>query len=181
MQGGIYSSITIEGGHMFDSEHNFQSALYINYKGYNGGATQYRGLIIGDGKNKMDYVFVKDVAKAAYLASKSSKIDGDYIVGSGMPLTLNEIVASVAKSINTSVIPFHIPKFIALPISYIALWVFKLSGIKPIFFPNRVRVMTRNCYFNIERARRELNYKPTVSFGEGTKLTGGWLLKNKLI
>lgn len=136
---------------------------------------------IGNGKNKMDYVFVKDVARAAFLASKSNASKGDYIIGGGEPLTLNEIIKDVSASINSKILPIHIPILPALILSYISLWISKVLMIKPIFFPNRVRVMTRNCYFNISKAKKELKYSPLFSFKEGTRITAKWLIENKLI
>lgn len=136
---------------------------------------------IGSGRNKMDYVYVKDVARAAYLVSKSKKITGDYIVGGGKPLTLNEVVYYVSKSIGTKVFPLHIPKTIALLVSYLVLWISAILRIKPMLFPNRVKVMTKNCFFNINKAKRELGYQPHFSFGKGTEFTAKWLLENKLI
>ncbi len=136
---------------------------------------------IGDGKNKMDYVFVKDVALGAYLAAASNKTHDDYIIGAGKPITLNEIGLVVSESINSKVIPIHIPKIVGFFISYLVLWISNLLKIKPLFFPNRVRVMTRNCYYDITKAEKELKYKPLFSFEEGTKLTAKWLVENKLI
>ena len=136
---------------------------------------------IGDGKNKMDYVFVKDVAKAAYLAAISLQTKADYIIGCGNPITLNEIVFYVAKSINTTVPFLHVPKSFAYLMSFIVEGVSKLLRIKPMLFPARVKVMARDCYYDIGKAKKELNYKPLFSFEKGTKITGEWLMENNLL
>lgn len=136
---------------------------------------------IGNGRNKMDYVFVKDVARAAYLAQKSRNKTGDYIIGCGIPISLNEVVSYIAKSINTSVPNLHIPKDIAILLSYIVKLVSVILGIKPILFPQRVKVLTTNCYFNIAKARKEIKYHPKFSFENGTCLTAKWLLASNIL
>ena len=136
---------------------------------------------IGDGKNKMDYVFVKDIVRGARLAELSTKRKGDYIIGNGKPLTLNEVVRNVSQSIKTSVFPIHIPKTLGLALSYLTQYGGKIIAKRSPLFPDRVKVMTSNCYFNIEKAKRELNYAPKTSFEEGTRITGDWLTKNGLI
>lgn len=136
---------------------------------------------IGDGKNKMDYVFVKDVARAAYLAQKSKLKIGDYIIGSGTPLTLNQVVYYVASSINGSVSSLCIPKSLAIFLSYIVKFISKIIGIKPILFPQRVKVMTTDCYFDISKARKEIDYIPIFSFEQGTYITAQWLLEKGLL
>lgn len=136
---------------------------------------------IGNGKNKMDYVFVKDVVRGARLAELSSKKNGDYIIGGGKPLALNEVIANVSKSIKTNVFPIHIPKSLGLALGYLMQYCAKIICKRSPLFPDRVRVMTSSCYFNIAKAKKELNYIPRTSFEEGTKITGEWLIKNKLI
>lgn len=136
---------------------------------------------IGDGKNKMDYVFVKDVVRAARLAELSNKKSGDYIIGGGKHLTLNEVVKNVAESISVKAPSIHIPKNVGLALGYLMQYCAKIIGKRSPLFPDRVRVMTSNCYFNISKAKKELNYVPKTSFEEGTKITGQWLIKNKMI
>lgn len=136
---------------------------------------------IGNGKNKMDYVYVKDVARAAYLAAFNKRTSGDYIIGSGNPLTLNEIAYYVAKSMNTVVINLHIPKTFAMILSILVKYISDLLGITPILFPQRVKVLTTDCYYNISKAKKELNFKPEIPFEEGSRLTSKWLYENKII
>lgn len=136
---------------------------------------------IGNGKNKMDYVFVGDVVRGARLAQLSNNKEGDYIIGAGKPLTLNEIVRCVSSSINAWVIPLHVNKSLGLSLSYALSVVGKLIGVRFPLFPSRVKVLTSNCYFNTSKAEKELNYHPQISFEEGTKITSKWLIVNDLL
>lgn len=136
---------------------------------------------IGDGENKMDYVYVKDVVKAAHLAQLSRSQASDYIIGAGRAILFKEVVRYVAESINQDVSKLHIPRSIGLGLSYLTQFAGKVLGIRSPLFPSRVKVMTSNCYFNTAKARKELKFKPKVSFKEGTRVTGKWLLENGVI
>ncbi len=114
--------------------------------------------IVGDGKNKLDYVFVKDLVRAARLAEKSKKRESDYIIGGGAK-SLNEIVSDLCQKTNSWIIPFHLPKFIAIIISHIT----SILGLP--LYPGRVNAMTSNFYFNLSKSKREIKYKPIKGFG----------------
>jgi nucleoside-diphosphate-sugar epimerase len=91
------------------------------------------------------------------------------------------MIKLIAKSINQKPPRLRIPKYVGLIASYILETCGKIIGVKSPLFPARVRIMTMNYYYNIEKARREVNYNPQTSFEKGIKLTGQWLLKNKLL
>jgi nucleoside-diphosphate-sugar epimerase len=119
--------------------------------------------IVGNGKNKLDYVFVKDLVRAAKLAEKNKKRVADYIIGGGAK-SLNEIASDICQKTNSWIIPFHFPKNIALFISYFT----SILGLP--FYPGRVNAMTSNFYFDLNKARKEIGYKPEINFKESINL-----------
>jgi len=139
-----------------------------------------RGLFfhIGSGRNKMDYVYAADIARAARLAELSKLKNEDFIIGGGKPLSLNEIVRTVAESIDKRVPNYHVPKIVALGLSYAMKFTSSFTGLRLPLFPDRVRVMTANCYYDIGKARKMLGYKPHYTFEKGAALTGKWFLEN---
>ena len=136
---------------------------------------------IGNGDNLMDYVYVKDLVKGARQAQLHKSKMNDFILGAGKPITLNEVINSVAKSINEDVPNWHISKNIVLPLSY-AFDIFGhiLNNSMPLF-PNRVKVLTTSCYFNSAKAKKQIGYQPETSFLEGTRITGRWFIKNNTL
>lgn len=136
---------------------------------------------IGDGDNLMDYVYVKDLVSGVYLAAINKRMSGDYILGSGKPITFNKIVGTVARNVGERPPNFRVPKSVGLFASYLVKHPFKLIGKTPPLFPERVKVMTTNCYFNISRAEREIKYNPKYSIEKGIKLTADWLKKESII
>ncbi|MDO8610132.1 MAG: NAD(P)-dependent oxidoreductase, partial [bacterium] len=138
-------------------------------------------IMIGNGLNKMHYVYVGDLVKAARLAELSNKKTGDYIIGGEKPTTLREIVNDIAESIDEKVPNFHIPKNLALVLSYGLDFAGRLVGISSPLFPSRVKTMTTSYYYNIKKAKKEIGYKPEVSFKEGAKITGKWYLDHNYV
>ena len=54
-------------------------------------------IIIGNGKERFDFINVKDCALANLLASKSKKFNSCYNVGTGNATSLNEIASLLLK------------------------------------------------------------------------------------
>ncbi len=96
-----------------------------------------------DGEQRKDYVFVKDVARANLLAIERG--DNDlFCVGTGRPVSVNEIYEELAK------LTHYQPEITRAP---------KRPG--DIYL----------AYFNANKAERVLGWQPTVSFEEGVKAT----------
>ena len=144
------------------------------YKAINSG----KFLMIGNGQNKMHYVFVTDLVAATYLAGNSKHKNGEYIIAGPQPTQFNLIAKYVAQSINKSIPNFSISRSVALCIAYIFELVNKITGIKLPLFPSRVKTMTTTYYYDISKAKSELGYKPEIDFKKGAAITGKWYLEN---
>jgi len=100
-------------------------------------------IIFGDGEQTRDFVHVKDVAKAIIKALDSDNASGIYNVGSGVAITINDLA--------------HL--------------VLKLAGkenVEPIHEPPRQGDI-KHSQANINRAKMELGYNPSVSLEEGIR------------
>ena len=133
-----------------------------------------RFMLIGNGQNKMHYVFVKDLVTATYLAAKQRRATGDYIVAGPAPNTFQEIVSEVATSIDHPVPKLSLPTPVAMLIAHIFELLGKLFNFSPPLFPSRVRTMTTTYWYDISKAKKELKYRPAVPFSTGAEITGKW-------
>lgn len=100
-------------------------------------------IIFGDGEQTRDFVHVKDVAKAIIKALDSDNASGIYNVGSGVAVTINDLA--------------HL--------------ILKLAGkenVEPIYGPPRPGDI-KHSQANINRAKKELGYNPSVSLEEGIR------------
>jgi len=67
-----------------------------------------RPLILGDGKQSRDFIYVDDVVEANMLALASDK-HGVYNVGTGRAVNLNEVVAMLNSKLGTKIEPMREP------------------------------------------------------------------------
>lgn len=131
-------------------------------------------LMIGSGENRMHYVFVKDLVSGARLAELSSKKNGEYILAGPEPTPFKEIIEEVALSINMHINPIRLPIALALAVSYICQAISFITGISLPLFPSRVRTMSTEYWYKIDKAKLEIKYLPKVSFRQGAAITGKW-------
>ena len=108
-------------------------------------------LVNEDGKQRRDFVHVRDVAKACRLALEVPEAAGEvFNIGSGSNYSVLEIAEQMARVLGKSEIE---PEIVG-----------------------KCRVGDiRNCFADISRARSILGYKPSVSFHDGLVELAGWL------
>ncbi len=135
-------------------------------------------LQVGNGKNKMHYVYVQDLVDATILAAKSKIPNGEYIIGGVDAPTLVEVVTCVSASISKAAPKGRLPLVLALPIAHVCAVFNSLFGLHLPLFPSRVRTMVTPYYYNISKAKKEIGYSPKISFKKGTRITGNWYLEH---
>ena len=114
-------------------------------------------LIFGDGSTSMDFVYVRDVAKANVLALLSDVTDESFNIGNQRETSLKELLEILLKVNNSTLEPKFMPE-------------------------NTVNPVSRRLA-DISKAKRLLGYEPTVSLEVGLKLLSDWYFekqKNKL-
>ena len=110
-------------------------------------------LIYGDGSTSMDFVYVKDVAKANILALESEVSDEVFNVGFQRETSLKELLIIMLKVTKSNLIPEHKPDNTINPVS------------------KRIA--------DISKANNLLGFKPTVSLEEGINELYNWYLEIK--
>ena len=116
-----------------------------------------RPFIFGDGRQLRDYVYVEDVATANMMGTEkiqelnrrdpSSPDDLAYNVGTQKGSSVNLIYQSLAQITRFKMPPYHAPER---------------------------KGEIRRIYLDIEKAERELKWKPTLDLREGLKRTVEW-------
>jgi len=66
-------------------------------------------LILGDGTQTMDFVYIEDIARANLLAAKSSVTDEVFNVASGVETSLNDLAASLLQVMGSNLKPEYGP------------------------------------------------------------------------
>jgi nucleoside-diphosphate-sugar epimerase len=106
-----------------------------------------RPTVYGDGRQTRDFVFVKDVVQANLLAMESDVRNGVFNVGTGVPVTLNELIGKIGGLAGRVVAPLHSPAR-----------------------PGDIR----HSVSDITRIRDALGYRPRYGLNRGLKETLEW-------
>lgn len=107
-------------------------------------------LVFEDGKQMRDFVSVQDIVQCCLLAMERSGGDGMALnVGSGEPISIREVAATLADALETDVPPELTEKYRAGDI--------------------------RHCFGDISAAKKHLGYQPRVRFAEGVRDLVSWL------
>lgn len=108
-------------------------------------------LIIEDGNQTRDFIFVDDVVRANLKALYNKKSDFEvFNIGSGRPITIRQVAKELIKLSGKELKP---------KINYI----FRKGDV-------------RHCFANIDRAKQLLGWQPRVSFEAGVKKMYNWAL-----
>ena len=105
-------------------------------------------LILGDGNQTMDFVYIDDVARANVLALKSDLGDEVFNIASGTETSLNELAATLLKVMG--------------------------SHLKPEYGPERTVNPVSRRLADVSKAERLLGFRAQISLEEGLKRLVKW-------
>ena len=145
-----------------------------------------RLLIIGNGKNLIDTVWVENAAKAHILAldklEPGARIAGKvYFITNGEPRSIKAFLNFVMDIYGLPPVKRHVPRWLA----YVVGWLFETAYNKlklksePLVTPFVVEEMTQSHWFNISNARNDLGYNPDITVDEGARIYKEYLRKTR--
>jgi UDP-glucose 4-epimerase len=105
-------------------------------------------LVLGDGLQTMDFVYVEDVARANVLALASEVSDEVFNVATGVETSLNDLAAALARAMGVRVTPEYGPE----------------RKVNPV--PRRLA--------STEKARAQLGFTASVTLDEGLSRLVNW-------
>ncbi len=113
--------------------------------------------IIGDGKNRMSFVHVDDVADAFRKAIRKGK--GAYII-SGESLLQEEVYAAAAQQLGVPPPSKRIGRDIALFFAGMEEWKARFTGKKPVLTREHIGILGFDRVFDTGKAKKELGFRP---------------------
>lgn len=138
-----------------------------------------RFLMFGGGGTFYHPVYIDNLVDAFVLAMAPGAGAGQaYIIGDAEYFPIKELVARVGRALGKTV---WIPNLPILPLiiaGHLCEKACKPFGINPPIFPRRVDWFRQVRAFRIDKARRELGYRPQVGIDEGLRRTGEWYKEN---
>jgi len=105
-------------------------------------------LILGDGRQTMDFVFTEDIARSNLLAAESDVTDEVFNIGNGTETSLIELAEALQRA---------------------------MGSVRPLEFgpPRGVNAVNRRVA-DVSRARQRLGWKPEVDLEEGLRRLVAW-------
>lgn len=158
-----------------------EDGFYILIKGIADGK-YWTKFYIGDGEKLTQLVYVKDVARAVRLAlEKEVALDRKYFIAEERPYTYKELYTIICKKFDREPPTHGIPIVLAKIGVKMLNIVSRISKESSSFFNSEViEIMSKNRYYSIERAKKELGFKSTP-LSEGLEKTISWYKERNLI
>jgi nucleoside-diphosphate-sugar epimerase len=135
-----------------------------------------RGLIVGSGDNALPLVYMTDVVNGLLLALDSEQAVGQaFNIGNDVPLTQRQVLDAIAEEIGAPRPRLRVPYRALYAASCIAERVAMMTRAEePLITRHGVRLFGGDNRQAIDKARRELGYRPAVPVHEGIRLAAAW-------
>jgi len=135
---------------------------------------------IGAGKNRVDLTFIEDCVRAHLLAEealgRSPELSGQvYFISQGEPVLLWDWVDEVLCLNGLPPLRRGLPVWLAYPLAALLEICSRISPARgePLLTRFLVSEMATHHYFNISRARRDLDFSPAFSISQALQRTFG--------
>jgi len=137
--------------------------------------------IIGPGTNRLNLTHAANEAEGCILAARNEKALGEtYNLSNDGVITQAEYLNKIAECIGAKPVTRKVPYRLAYTAAFgMELFGHALGRTKPPLVTRyAVWLMGRKCFFSCDKARRELNWQPTIGYDEGIRQAVRWCLDN---
>jgi len=134
-------------------------------------------VVFGDGSARMDYTYIDNLVDAQIRAAErlveGSAVCGQaYFVTDGDPINTGAFSKTLVSDMGLDARSIRVPGRVARSLAQAGERVFQVFGKpKPPVSIVDVQLCVRDSYFSIDRARRDLEYRPIVDTREGLRRT----------
>jgi nucleoside-diphosphate-sugar epimerase len=135
------------------------------------------GVIVGPGDNVLPFVYVTDVVQGLLLAlGRKNAVGQAFNITNDSPLTQEQFLQAIADEIGSPAARVHIPYHALYTVGYLAEHLAMVTGTQrqPVVTRVGVKFFGTDNRHSIDKARRELGYKPRVALREGVRLAATW-------
>jgi nucleoside-diphosphate-sugar epimerase len=136
-----------------------------------------RSIVVGAGHNALPFVYVTDVVQGMLLALDAERAAGaTYNISNDRPLTQLELLRAIAREVGAGPPRVHVPYRLLYAAGYVAerLAMGARSARRPVVTRLGVNLFGTDNRHAVDRARRELGYRPEVDLEHGVRLAADW-------
>lgn len=139
--------------------------------------------IVSSGENLIQFVHVSDVVNGFLLAvEKENSVNQTYIISEDKAYTYNQVYRILAEILGRDAPKFHIPVFMAKAMIFPVELANRILGRENFMWHVKtVDSITKDRAYSIEKAKRELGYRPKYDLKTGLKETVDWYRENGFI
>lgn len=132
---------------------------------------------LGKPDKLMNNTFVGNLCEAIWLSIDNDAVQGDvFNVRDPRAVSKQEFMNTICKTaglpVPARVVPLHVARFLSWHMERI--WKLLRKEQAPLVNSARIKFLGRNLDFDIEKANRLLNYRPSTDFSEAMQLTVDW-------
>ncbi len=136
----------------------------------------YQQKLPGYAPGGRNYICVKDAAIGIANALEKGKVGESYIIGN-KNLSYKEAFSLIASVLDVEPPKISMPKFAVLAYGKISMFIYRITGSKPVVSYPMAKIACDTHYFSAAKAVRELGL-PQTPVEEGIKESFNWLLSN---
>ncbi len=134
---------------------------------------------MGSGERTVTPCHVDNLARAMLLAARNEKAPGNiYFINDGVKISYTDFLSKQLKACGIDWKPgFSIPYKFAYAIAALLEFIYRLRGSEkpPVLTRFAVAALAGSRSYSIEKAKRELGYKPSVDLEQGMKEMEDWV------
>lgn len=132
-------------------------------------------IYIGNQKQYLSFVYVKDLTRLTYLMLESDVINKSYFVADGNSYTSKDLAEIIKEILGKKCIKIVVPKIIVRWISYIAEPISRLMNKRTVLNPDKYIALTsRNWLCDTEKLKEDFNFIANYDLKKGLKETIKW-------
>jgi len=133
--------------------------------------------ILGSGKNKIHFIYIKNLISALIKARTRGRDGEIYLVADENPTDYKDFYKILREELGVEKEPPNIPIFIGKTIAFL----YRLFGKKSLITKEHIDRLTRNRWYNIKKAKKELDYNPKYEMRKGLKETIKYFKNKELL
>ena len=141
-----------------------------------------RPCLINGGKALIHPIYIDDMTNAFLLcAERPQAIGNSYNIAGDHPVSFRELAAAIAHALGKPLPRGDLPLWLANAASDIFALIPGIRGENAPLTRSRVQFLTNSRVYDIGRARRDLDFTPTIRLEEGMQRTADWYYKHEYL